>query len=734
MMRKAELQKLRTLAATPKMMRIAADDVPQRTIEKSCWGSTYERVTSEYGLFLRCQVLQGILKVAIFLPDAMRLGGRLPLYEIYVNKETGEFLTYDRPHKNWLTSKLDRLQWPREVHNGKKRWINQEGYASIKSYLGTEKGGYEGLLEYQFSIRAQELKARHRKETAPWDKDLAQTPELPKDWNRWVDKVGIPENYIFYQYARDGAKTGYCTFCGKDVPVVNPRHNRMGRCRCCRHKITFKAAGKMPGVLQTPRYAMYLVQRCADGFMIREFRGYRKYLKGDCHVPEVRSWETRRAIFDANAKPLRAYYWGDYKLTGFRWIRTDCCSLQWGGEEPGRCYGKTISTLAARELRFTGLPEMIRGHDFFDPEKYLTVWNEVPQLERLPKAGLYGLAKDCLNNYHPFREMFQKNRSGGLAKQLGIDAQEMKRLRENGGGLAYLDWLRFEKSTGKPLPDRAIRWLCQEDLRNSSLKFIFDRMSIVQTVNYVSRQMRETGMRSRDVLTTWRDYLSMAKRLGMDTNDAIIYRVRKLRQRHDELVKQMQAQELSIEAGKILEKYPHLEEIFGEIKEIYTYEGKEFAVLVPARIEEIMHEGRKLCHCVGSSDRYWERIERRESYILFLRRLPEAEKAFYTLEVEPDGTVRQKRTMYDRQDRDIDTVMAFLKEWQKAVAKRITEKERSLAQTSRILRTEEFAQLQKDGVIIRAGDLQGRPLADVLLADLMEQSEETAQAALPAAA
>ena len=42
--------------------------------------------------------------------------------------------------------------------------------------------------------------------------------------------------------------------------------------------------------------------------------------------------------------------------------------------------------------------------------------------------------------------------------------------------------------------------------------------------------------------------------------------------------------------------------------------------------------------------------------------------------------------------------------------------------------------MQKDSVIIRAGDLQGRPLADVLLADLMEQSEETAQAALPDAA
>ena len=117
-----------------------------------------------------------------------------------------------------------------------------------------------------------------------------------------------------------------------------------------------------------------------------------------------------------------------------------------------------------------------------------------------------------------------------------------------------------------------------------------------------------------------------------------------------------------------------------------------------------------------------------------MRRTEEPEKAYYTLEVEPDGTVRQKRTTYNRQDKDIGAVTAFLNEWQKVVSKRLTEKERSLAQTSRVLRTEAFAQLKKDGVIIRAGDLQGRPLADVLLADLMEQNEETAQAALPDAA
>ena len=144
-----------------------------------------------------------------------------------------------------------------------------------------------------------------------------------------------------------------------------------------------------------------------------------------------------------------------------------------------------------------------------------------------------------------------------------------------------------------------------------------------------------------------------------------------------------------------------------------------------------MAEGEKLHHCVGSSDRYWERIERNESYVLFLRRVSRPDDSYYTLEIEPDGTVRQKRTMYDRQKEDIKDAEKFLREWQKAISKRITAKERGLAEKSRILRNEEFTQLRENQIIIH---LRGQILADVLMKDLMENKEELAETALAEAA
>ena len=163
-------------------------------------------------------------------------------------------------------------------------------------------------------------------------------------------------------------------------------------------------------------------------------------------------------------------------------------------------------------------------------------------------------------------------------------------------------------------------------------------------------------------------------------------------------------------------------------------ENADYMVVVPDGILDIITEGRALHHCAGSSDRYWDRIERRESFVMFLRKTADPFHAYYTLEVEPDGTVRQKRTEYDRQKKDIEQATEFLQKWQRVITARLTESDKALAAESRILREKEFIQLKKDRVIIHTGHLAGRLLADVLMADLMENTDSIQSPALAAAA
>lgn len=175
-------------------------------------------------------------------------------------------------------------------------------------------------------------------------------------------------------------------------------------------------------------------------------------------------------------------------------------------------------------------------------------------------------------------------------------------------------------------------------------------------------------------------------------------------------------------AADVLKQFPEVDNICHAIKEKYEYADKEYAVVVPDGVLDIIVEGKRLSHCVGGQECYWDRIQCHETYILFLRKVSDPEIPYYTLEIEPDGTVRQKRTKFDRQNSDIADAEKFLSKWQKVVSQRLTSEDRQEAAASRVLREQEFEQMRKDNVIIHAGHLAGRRLVDVLTADLMENA------------
>ena len=190
-MKKKELRNLPALRATQKMMELARAD--KLTMRKQRYGGCVE--SYERGDYLRSQVFGSILKVAIYLTEYMRMGVRDAAFEIYVDKAHSCFLTYDRMGDRWLTAKVDCLPWPAYVYYSTGHYINRCSAKTIQRYCESAHGGYGGLLEYQQKVRKEALRRKYKRETESWDVDLAQVPPLPKDWEHWCRKVGIPENY-----------------------------------------------------------------------------------------------------------------------------------------------------------------------------------------------------------------------------------------------------------------------------------------------------------------------------------------------------------------------------------------------------------------------------------------------------------------------------------------------------------------------------------------------------------
>lgn len=723
-MNKADLLKMPKQTATRKMLKIAAKDKP--VIEKyKFYGNTYERRSQENWLYLRSIVDGDILKLSCFLAEPLREKCKTPEYEIYLDRKERTYLTYVVNEDKWLTACFDRLPWPSYHYNAHGIIYDKHTGNEINAFFGTSYTGNDitqGIRQFQQAIMKDRLEKRHRKITDPWDEDLKQTRALPKDWKHWVDKVGIPEQYIFYNYAKRKYVDGYCTYCEQTVKV-QPHHNEFGVCPHCHRKVQFKSLGKFK-YHHTDYYIVHLLQKCKDGFMIRIFEVGRKYTSKNYTSPEIWFSEHRRVIGNKEGIVERAYYHGDYCHREYRWIRGSMRSYSKYFDCAGKVYGKSLPCLDKSCLRHTGFMEMYRELGYkIDPECYLGSYMTSPYIEKLVKADLTQLAKEVLGirdrSCSIYASIKVDKTQTSLTKMLRLSPEELRRLRSCNGGKHMLLWLQYEKAIGQRIPDETIKWMLSHDMLPEKLKFTPPQMSVEQIHHYLQRNMQREKMRLSEVITTWTDYLSMAARLGYDLNDEIIYRTNKLKLRHDQLVEIIEKENMMLQAGEILRDYPHVEEHMRSVKASYEYGDENYTVLVPDRIEDILNEGRNLHHCVDKQDRYWDRLERKESYVFFLRRTNNIEQSYYTLEVEPGGTIRQKRTMYDRQEDDIEEATEFLKKWQKEIRKRLTKEDYALAEKSRILRLENFKQLRKDNVIINTGHLQGAKLVDVLMADLM---------------
>ncbi len=253
-MRKEDLRKMKRINATHKMMELAKNnnlDKPKEYID--CWGcEVTTKKKTEYDMFIRSQSRGKILMIALFFPEEMTKGKKEPLYEIYINKEGNEFITRilsSNGQEKWSSAKLENLGMvfnktsissPYSIGGVKnvnaRIWQNLEGKRNIKSFLGTKENGWQGIVEWQKKSRDIKIKEKEDRQQKPWDDDMKLIPTVLPGFKRWSLHDATDENFIFYDYSKSGATSGYCSYCEKQVPIKNPKHNKEGTCPCCKKR------------------------------------------------------------------------------------------------------------------------------------------------------------------------------------------------------------------------------------------------------------------------------------------------------------------------------------------------------------------------------------------------------------------------------------------------------------------------------------------------------------------
>ena len=708
-MRKKMLMELKPLKV---MSRYIAD---AKESEKSLIKEKGEK--GKYRMYCRAAIEKGILKVNLFAVSDIEENVKFPRYRLFISRKERRFITYDEKLKKWRAALLESILWDAMI-NFYNIYVNDRDTKVIQIYLKTMRPAIWALEEYQANIRKEQRIRHDKKLTDSWDQVMKTVPGLPKNWIAWVSKYGIMEHYIFYKFQKNGATNGYCTYCKKHVPIRSPKYNQKGHCNICGQPVTFRSVGKS-GRFCTKWYRVYLVQRRkTSGFVIRIFQARTWYKKAGYADCETTCHEEQRRIFSANGKEISNFVYGLFKRREMRWILYwkpwyyTCCGIQY----KGNVYPYTLSDLSRHELKETGLREYALRQKKIDPGKYLYLWQTYPVLEQIVKAGLFQLVDDILE-YRATDAIKRKGRKP--TEFLSVTKKEFRRLRDMNGGEKELKWLQFEKSSGRIIKDEEIYWMAKEELEPKDLQFVLDRMSICQVRHYLVKQSEKSGDDISHILQVWKDYLSMAGKLRLDVYDSIIYRASDLQRRHSEAVIQMEEKKKEIRRRELEEKYVGFQEQLIALKEKYEFSAGEYQIVAPKSIDDILYEGDTLHHCVNKTDNYFDRIASKESYILFLRKKENLEVPFYTLEVEPDGTIRQKRAEFDRQNKDIDEVTSFLRLWQKEIQKRLTKKDYMSAEKSRKLRQRKYQEVRDQHIVVHGGEFAGKLLADLLEKDLM---------------
>ena len=535
-------------------------------------------------------------------------------------------------------------------------------------------------------------------------------PKIPERFYEWCKRQFSEPGWIFYH--RNGRYADmFCTECGEDFTVKikrgetyeeqfekviePPERNTVGKCPKCGKTIMWKAG------MRKDKYERHMEAGIGqkygtNGYVIRWFTVYKVFGPKDKNQYEY--IERARVFYYKNrVTPQKDYYYYDGWSGKQNWFCHNIGGLSNIVIPEMRIHPDTYRNMKgtcmeycmAKEYAKT-IPKPVRWNEYYwNITWYMNRYKRNPVLEMLIKSGCRNLTEYILRVYDT---NWRKKKPWEM---LGINKNRLKKLIEQ-DSVQMLDLYQMEKMSGKEMKEDEIEWFHEEGISKRGMNEILRRMSVRKAINYLEKQKQNGSVKDiNQILTTYNDYIRMAERMGYDTFDEIVYKPKNIKKEHAKLIMESEKRNVGESAKEVYEEFPEIKKKLEKAKKRYEFSSGKYILKMPESVEDIMIEGRTLHHCVSSSDRYFDRIDTGETYIGFVRRVEEEDIPFYSIEFEPGGNVRQKRTYYNRHDEYYEDVIAFLLEWQQEVKKHMTKKEKQIAEMSRMKRMEGMKEFYK---------------------------------------
>lgn len=244
--------------------------------------------------------------------------------------------------------------------------------------------------------------------------------------------------------------------------------------------------------------------------------------------------------------------------------------------------------------------------------------------------------------------------------------------------LDRLDRYRANFDYSKPL----IKDACKLPIK--WLKFLFHRYAEVEYVrllkkyNYSVEELSKdayywTSTRIPDELIPnvkagmkyvgdilYRDYYNMRRRLSDNSIHQFPVFPKDIKKYHDLVLSVYNREQMYRREKELEEKQnKYVSNVYDQAIK-YNYANENYSIKACEKLIELLMEGSILHHCVGS---YVDSVSEGREYILFLRKTSEPETPYFTVDVTPDGNVRQIHGLHNCNMND--DVKPFVEAWAK---------------------------------------------------------------------
>jgi hypothetical protein len=229
-----------------------------------------------------------------------------------------------------------------------------------------------------------------------------------------------------------------------------------------------------------------------------------------------------------------------------------------------------------------------------------------------------------------------------------IGTFELRQIRD---ALKKVDGNRFRELVEIVKDESTIRELCNTLDTLVEIHDTYGYNNLKKLTLYLFREIRmNQGITSAsNGAGLLRDYIRMATKLGMEFEKY----PKSLKKEHDIMQMNYKVQEDAIkkkEFSDVVEEKDYKR---------FEYKRKDFSIITPKEMDDLIREGSELSHCVAS---YVNDIVSRRCKIFFLRQTNDIDKPFATVETRSDN-VRQARGFANR--RLTQAERDFLVEWAK---------------------------------------------------------------------